>query len=104
MIEEEIAVLWAILETSPLGQLRSHEGQLAAKRCRKKTALAGALITPEPPAIPSAGRRPRPFEFVSVVPLGGDVPIISARGNRSKSFPAPLYLKHPKLSSNGMLP
>jgi hypothetical protein len=28
-----------------------------------------------------------------VVPLGGDVPIISARGNRSKSFPAPLYLR-----------
>jgi hypothetical protein len=40
----------------------------------KRAALAGALITPEPPADPGAGRRPRPFEFVSVSLWEGTVP------------------------------
>jgi hypothetical protein len=60
----------------------------------QKTALAAGDIYSRQSRHRSRGHQtPRPFEFVSVVPLGGDVPIISARGNRSKSFPAPLYLR-----------
>jgi hypothetical protein len=60
----------------------------------QKTALAAGDIYSRQSRQRSRGHQtPRPFEFVSVVPLGGDVPIISARGNRSKSFPAPLYLR-----------
>ena len=42
----------------------------------QKTALAGGLITPEPPAIPSLPTA-RPFKFVSVSHYaGGTSPII----------------------------
>jgi len=67
-------------------QVRSRSFRASAVLMRwntaTKTALAGALIAPEPPAIPSLPTA-RPFKFVSVSHYAGTSPIIFLRVNRS---------------------